>query len=64
MRAWHLGAVLTIIGFLMMIYAMSYPLMQQFPIGSWFSFLFLGVMVFFLGIAILGIKFRQWIERH
>jgi len=60
MRAWHLGAILTLIGFVMFYYALNYAMFTQYYTPLWT----LGIGLFFLGIAILGLKLRQWVEHH
>jgi hypothetical protein len=61
MRAWQLGMIITIIGIAVLLYAEVFMSILN---PNFLNILFLGFMIFLLGIAILGIKFRQWIEHH
>jgi pilus assembly protein TadC len=61
MRAWQLGAIIAVIGVIVLLYASTYSSIFD---PNFFNILLIGFLIFLLGIAILGIKFRQWIEQH
>jgi len=61
-RAWHLGVIIAIIGIVILLYA--FTVYRSIFDPNFFNTAVLGFLIFILGMGILGIKFRQWVEHH